>query len=274
MTFGVAADDAVRGVEIAKKTTLSIVIPCYNEEESLPHLHPKLVEVGQQLGERYELEFVFVNDGSTDRTAAILAEVPAWGLPGGVQVHTHPHNAGLGAALQTGFRAARGDLVVPFDCDGTLDPHLLPPMLDAMDDQTDIVSGSDLHPQGACLGVPWYRLMLHKGVSGMYRWLFWSQLHSFSLILRVYRRRVFDRIEIHSRGFLSCTEILMKAIAAGFTVKEYPVVLTVREHGRSKIKMFRTIRDHLTFMISLRFTLWARRLKRLIARGEPFAGVG
>lgn len=247
------------------KTAVSVVIPCYNEEESLPHLRPKLVALGQKLGDSYDLEFVFVDDGSTDRTGALLAQMSGWGLPGAVRLCTHPNNAGLGAALQTGFRAARGDLVVPFDSDGTLDPALLPPMLDAMDDQSDIVSGSDLHPQGACLGVPWYRLMLHKGVNGMYRWLFWSRLHSFSLILRVYRRKVFDQIEIQSRGFLSCTEILMKAMAAGFTVKEYPVVLTVREHGRSKIKILRTIRDHLAFMTWLRATLWVRHLKQAIA---------
>jgi glycosyltransferase involved in cell wall biosynthesis len=250
------------------QTTISVVIPCYNEEESLPHLRPRLAALGQLLGERYELEFVFVDDGSTDGTRAVLAETPGWGLPGAVQLHRHEANAGLGAALQTGFRAARGELVVPFDCDGTLDPALLPPMLDAMDDQTDIVSGSDLHPDGACLGVPWHRLMLHKGVSEMYRWLFWSRLHSFSLILRVYRRRVFDRIDIQSRGFLSCTEILMKAVAEGFVVKEYPVILTVRIHGRSKIRIARTIRDHLGFMVSLRLTLWARRLRQLLTRRD------
>ena len=247
--------------------TLSIVVPCFNEEEALPHLRTRLRELGHLLrGET--LEFVFVDDGSTDGTATLLADASGWGLPGSVQVQTHARNAGLGMALQTGFRAATGALVAPLDCDGTLDPGILPALLAAMDDQTDIVSGSDLHPDGACDGVPWLRLMLHRRVSTLYRWLFWSRLHSFSSILRVYRREVFDSIEIRNRGFVACTEILMRAIAAGYRVKEFPVVLTARQHGQSKIRIIRTMRDHLRFMLSLRMALWGRSLGRVAGRPD------
>jgi dolichol-phosphate mannosyltransferase len=245
--------------------TLSIVIPCYNEEESLPHLRAKLCGLGAQLP-GHTLEFVFVDDGSTDGTAALLAGATDWGLPGSVQVRTHRPNAGLGAALQTGFRAATGALVAPIDCDGTLDPGLLPAMIAAMDDGTDIVSGSDLHPDGACRGVPWLRLVLHRRVSTLYRWLFWSRLHSFSSILRVYRRSVVETIDIKARGFVACTEILMRALAAGYTVREFPLTLTAREHGTSKIRIARTIRDHLQFMLALRLSLWRQRLRQPFAR--------
>lgn len=249
------------------RPTLSIVIPCYDEEEALPNLRARLGALGGVLPGQV-LEFVFVDDGSTDGTAAVLAGVPQWGLPGTVQILTHPRNAGLGAALQTGFRAATGALVAPLDCDGTLDPGLLPAMLAAMDDATDIVSGSDLHPAGACQGVPWLRLLLHKRVSTLYRWLFWSRLHSFSSILRVYRREVFDVIEIRARGFVACTEILMRAQAAGFVIKEFPLVLTARQHGQSKIRILRTVRDHLGFMLGFRMALWRRSLRRVLSRGQ------
>jgi dolichol-phosphate mannosyltransferase len=246
--------------------TLTIVIPCYNEEDALPHLRAKLIALGERLPD-HVLEFVFVDDGSTDATPRMLADAERWELPGTVQVRTHAPNAGLGAALQTGFRAATGTLVAPLDCDGTLDPGLLPAMVAAMDDGTDIVSGSDLHPDGGCHGVPWLRLLLHRRVSTLYRWLFWSRLHSFSSILRIYRREVVERVEIRARGFVACTEILMRAVAAGYTVKEYPVVLTARQHGQSKIRILRTVRDHLQFMLSLRLALWGRSLRRTRLRG-------
>ena len=72
--------------------------------------------------------------------------------------------------------------------------------------------------------------------------LFWSRLHSFSSILRVYRRSVVEELEIKARGFVACTEILLRALAAGYTVREFPLTLTAREHGQSKIRILRTIR--------------------------------
>ena len=118
--------------------TLSIVVPCYNEEESLPFLKRKLDALSEDLAGQWQLDFVFVNDGSSDATTEIL---DAWKESDRrVQVITHSENRGLGAALATGFAAAGGDYVAALDCDCTYDPLILPEMLAALDEETDVLT--------------------------------------------------------------------------------------------------------------------------------------
>lgn len=247
--------------------TLSIVVPCYNEEESLPFLKRKLDTLSEGLAGRWQLDFVFVNDGSSDATAEFLA---AWkGDDRRVQVITHSENRGLGAALATGFAAARGDYVAALDCDCTYDPLILPEMLAALDEETDVLTGSEFHPQGRVVGVPASRLLFSRTMCLMYRWLFWTRIHSFSCLMRIYRREVLVNLPIRSHGFLSCTEILVRALSAGYRVREFPLTLTAREHGESSIPIVRTIFDHLSFMVRMRLSLWWG--QRSAVSGQPSA---
>ncbi len=236
--------------------SLSVVVPCFNEQDSLPHLAAKLDSLSKQLAASCELEYVFVNDGSRDKTAELLAEFDDKRLGASVRVITHETNRGLGAALVSGFDAARGELVAALDCDCTYDPLLIPQMLDAFDDQTDVLTGSEFHPEGRVEGVSWLRLLFSRTMCAMYRWLFWARIHSFSCLLRIYRREVLRDLPIRSRGFLSCTEVLVRALAAGYRIREFPLTLTARRHGQSKIPIVRTILDHLKFMIGLRLSVW------------------
>src|SRR5277367_2008512 len=105
-------------------------IPVYNEARHLPNV---LQEV-----RRYSPEILVVNDGSTDETTALLAEIPD------LHVVTHPRNRGYGAALISAFAFAREqniDVLVTMDCDGQHEPARIPVLLEAMHD-CDIVSGS------------------------------------------------------------------------------------------------------------------------------------
>ena len=237
-------------------TTLSVVIPCYNEEASLPHLFAKLRSLSGELRREYELEYIFVNDGSTDGTGEILERARSKAVGGAVRVVRHAGNRGLGAALQSGFAAASGELVAALDCDCTFDPLDLPRMLRELDEETDIVSASEYHPEGRTEGVNPVRLVFSKTLSKFYRFVFRSGLYTFSSILRVYRREVLAAIQIESSGFLSCAELMMKALAAGYCVKEVPVTLTARQHGKSKIPIVRTIASHLAFIARMRWRLW------------------
>jgi dolichol-phosphate mannosyltransferase len=250
-------------------STLSVIVPCYNEEASLPHLWQKLQTLSQSLSGAWELDVVFVNDGSSDATAAILAELQSGDER--VRIVAHEVNRGLGAALASGFAAARGDFVAALDCDCTYDPLTLVDMLDALDDETDVLTGSEFHPEGRVVGVPRLRLLFSRTMCLMYRWLFWTRIHSFSCLLRVYRREVVEALPIRSRGFLSCTEILMRALSAGYRVREFPVTLTAREHGESKIPIVRTIFDHLWFMARLRLALWFQPQRRAVSTQGPIA---
>ncbi len=229
-------------------TTLTLIVPCYNEEDALPPLFEQLGPVKKALAPHAALDLLFVNDGSKDQTAAILEKIPAHLHPARV-VH-HEVNRGLGAAIRTGFEHASGDLVALMDVDCTYDPMYLVDMLPYMKPDVDIVTGSEFHPQGKVENITWMRLFLSRNLSRLYRIAFRSDLYSFSCLLRIYRRRILADIGPRDSGFLSCTEVLLNAHKLGYKIVEFPLVLTERQHGESKMPIIRTIFDHSSFILA------------------------
>jgi len=124
------------------KKSLSIVIPCYNEEEGIPNLVSQLNPVLSELNEGYKIELIFVDDGSRDRTNELLHQYFEKNTNSNVKIINHETNKNLGAALRTGFANASGEYVACLDSDCTYDPKLLIDMLDMIDDSTDIVTTS------------------------------------------------------------------------------------------------------------------------------------
>src|ERR1043165_1661157 len=116
---------------------LSAVIPVLNEAESLAALHAELAEVAQQHG--YDLEIIFVDDGSTDGSWQIIEELAA--ADPRVRGIRFRRNFGKAAALSAGFEAARGDVVVTLDADLQDDPREIPRFLAEIDKAFDCVSG-------------------------------------------------------------------------------------------------------------------------------------
>ena len=220
--------------------TLSIIIPCFNEEDGIPQLAEQLPPVIEQLTHDYTVELIFVDDGSTDRTSELIKK----NFPSAL-ILKHEKNQNLGAALRTGFAHANGNLVAALDSDCTYHPSVLPKMLPLIDSNTHIVTVSPYHPQGSVENVPAYRLFLSKSVSAIYRILLRSDLHTFTAMVRVYKKEVVKNIEIKSNTFMGVTEILAKALLRGYKAKEIPVTLTARKFGVSKLKTARAIRDHL-----------------------------
>lgn len=237
--------------------TLTLVIPCYNEEAALPPLFKRLAEVKRAFGDRAAVDFLFVDDGSKDRTAEMLRAVPAELQP--TSVVTHNPNRGLGAAIATGFTAARGEFVAMMDADCTYDPMYLVDMLPLMTDGIDIVTGSEFHPQGHVENASWLRMFLSRNLSRIYRVVFWSNLYSFSCLLRIYRRGILGNILPTSNGFLSCTEVLLRAHKLGHKIVEFPLTLTERQHGETKMPIIRTIFEHLGFIATNFFANLFRR---------------
>jgi dolichol-phosphate mannosyltransferase len=230
-----------------------VIIPCYNEQEALPQLRSKIVPVLDLLQIRYggpgSCELVLVDDGSTDGTAAGLRA--ALGDDPRVRLVVHAKNQGLGAALRTGFAASRGELIVTTDADGTYDFAEIPGMLARLTPGVDVVTASPYHPEGGVLGVPAYRLILSQGASLIYRTLLDASIYCYTAMFRAYRRPVLLAIDFQAPGYLAMAEILAEALLRGFTVVEFPTVLTVRRYGQSKAKVAKILRDHLRFQAGL-----------------------
>ncbi len=234
---------------------LSIIIPCYNEADSLPLLKQQIVPVLERLSRQYSIELIFVDDGSTDATWDLLQEIFGGQLsfPASVVLERHPFNKGLGAALRTGFSLAQGEIAITTDSDGTYRFDEIPSLLECLTPDVDLVTGSPYHPGGKVVGVPAYRLILSRGSSLIYRALVNWEIHTYTSLFRAYRRRIYKHVPFTSDGFLAGTELLVNSILLGYRVREYPAVLTSRVTGVSKAKVIRTILAHLRYQVQILF---------------------
>ena len=126
-------------------STLSIVIPAYNEEKAIGAIVERCLAARDHIKDGTgitDVEIIVVNDGSADRTADVGQQFP------GITLISYPVNKGYGAALKTGFAAAKGDLVSFLDADGTCDPRFFRDLALAMErGRADISIGSRLNPQ-------------------------------------------------------------------------------------------------------------------------------
>jgi dolichol-phosphate mannosyltransferase len=233
--------------------SLSIVIPCFNEEDGIEKLRDEFLPVAMELAAMQPVEVIFVDDGSRDKTWQLLNETfgsmaDAPNLT--FKFERHDVNRGLGAAVRTGFAASTGDIVVTTDSDGTYKFSSLPTLLGYLKPGVDIVTASPYHPDGGMEGVPAYRLLLSQGASLLYRIVLTgsgAKVHTYTALYRAYRRQVIEDVQFESNGFLAGTELMVKAMLAGYQVAEYPAMLYSRQHGASKAKLARTIRAHLRF---------------------------
>lgn len=224
---------------------LSLVIPCYNESDSVAQMVEQLTAIRPELERRGPFEVVLVDDGSTDDTYAKLsAAFSGWD---NVRIVQHERNRGLGAGLRTGFASAKGEVIVVTDSDGTYPFTTIPGLLDKMTPDVDIVTSSAYHPKGGVEGVPPYRLLFSKSASLIYRVLVDFRIHTWTAMYRAYRREVVEHVPTTTEGYLVMAELLVSAILAGYRVAEYPAVLHVRRYGQSKAKVWSITRAHLRF---------------------------
>ncbi|HXG23506.1 MAG TPA: glycosyltransferase family 2 protein, partial [Chthonomonadales bacterium] len=129
-------DDAAKTHSNALQS-ISLVIPIHNEEQSLETLHQRITTVVQSLTDHYEI--IFINDGSTDGSAAALERL--WRDDKHVKVLQLRRNFGKAAALAVGFEEAQGDIVITMDGDLQDDPDEIPRLVACLRDGYDVVSG-------------------------------------------------------------------------------------------------------------------------------------
>jgi glycosyltransferase involved in cell wall biosynthesis len=201
---------------------ISIVIPVYNEEESLSELHGKLETVMEPLGEDYE--FVFVDDGSVDGSIGVLRELHS--RSSRVSVISFRRNYGKSAALSAGFNAVKGDIVITMDADLQDDPGEIPRLLEAIHSGYDLVSGWKQKRRD-----PWTKTMPSKLFNYVTSKFSGIRLHDFNCGLKAYRSDVVKTISIYGE-----LHRFIPVIAGweGFHVGELPVRHFERKHGKSK----------------------------------------
>jgi len=194
-------------------------------------------------------EIIAVNDGSFDNTLEILERVASQNEK--VRVVSFLKNFGRGMALRTGFKESKGAIVVSIDADLSYDPHYIVDLVKTLRTEQDIdfVLASPYMPGGGVKNVPLLRLWVSKLGNKILRLAMPNRIYTSTGIFRAYRRKVLESLELESDGKEIHLEILSKAIALGFRVKEIPVVLANRKKGRSKFKFRKTAISHLVFSV-------------------------
>jgi glycosyltransferase involved in cell wall biosynthesis len=202
--------------------SLSVVLPAFNEVENIELSVLRAVSVLSALD--LEFEVIVVDDGSRDGTLEPVARL----CEGDARVRSlrHPTNRGYGAALKTGILAARGDLIFFTDADLQFDIEEISRLLE-YSDRFDVIAGYRLHRSD-----PWARRMNAWAWGQLVDVLFRVGVRDVDCAFKVFHRRVFDRIPIHSVGAFVNTEILVRSRAAGFEVKQVPVSHYPRQSGQ------------------------------------------
>lgn len=227
---------------------LTVLIPCFNEEEGLQRVEEETYPVLAELGRPCEV--LAVDDGSTDGTAAALDALAA--RRADTRVLKHSANRGLGAAIRTGIEGARGTWLVPLDADLTFHPGNIAELLRARKETAaDCVTGSPY--LGGMPGVPLARRLPSLMMNAFYRGLFGRKLTSYTPMFRLYKTEDLRELPLTSEGFEISVEILVRLLRAGRTVVEVPVPLTVRRTGVSKLSRFRELSNHLSLAARLAF---------------------
>jgi polysaccharide deacetylase family protein (PEP-CTERM system associated) len=253
---------APKPVEPRHTEAVTIVIPCYNEQETLPYLANTLRSVEQKLKEHgYEPKLIFVDDCSTDGTEEKLREL--FGDWANVRFVRHEQNAGVAAGIMTGISEADTTIVCSMDCDCTYDPHELVKMLPLINGGVDMVTASPYHKDGGVRNVPSWRLFLSKGASFLYRRVLHSKLNTYTSCFRVYRRDSLLGLNLHEAGFLGVAEMLGKLDLRGGRIVEFPSILEVRLFGISKMKTVSTIFGHIRLLSHLSKVRWFRKYEAI-----------
>jgi glycosyltransferase involved in cell wall biosynthesis len=216
---------------------LSIVVPIYNEEENIRDLHRQVTTALAGSGIDYEL--VLVDDGSSDRSFALLREAAA--EDGRVKVIRFRRNFGQTAAMAAGFDAASGRVVVPMDGDLQNDPADIPKLLARIDEGFDVVSGWRRDRKDAFLNRTLPSILANRFISGMTG----IRLHDYGCTLKAYRREVLEGINLYGEMHRFVPALVSQV---GAKVTEIPVGHRPRLHGRSKYGISRTMRVILDLM--------------------------
>src|SRR5437763_4720633 len=231
---------------------ISVVIPVYNEKESLRPLLVEIAEVARQLDS--ELEVQFVDDGSRDGSWTVIMDL--------ARQHTWVHglrlrrNFGKAAALSAGFHAAGGDLILTMDADLQDDPKEMPAFVAALRKGLDVVSGWKRIRHD-----PWHKVWPSRVFNGMVGMVTGVHLHDHNCGMKCYRKEIFREVRLYGELHRF---IPVLAAARGYRVGEIEIEHRPRKFGHSKYGVRRFVKGFLDLLTVKFLTGFGRRPQHLL----------
>lgn len=237
-------EEKLQDRENKNQKDLSIIIPLFNEEESLTSLHSELKSALRDFGKSYEI--IFIDDGSVDNSWSVLEKLHAADKDvKGIQFRK---NSGKAAALSAGFKYAKGKVIVTMDADLQDDSEEIPKFIKKLDEGYDLVSGWRFERQD-----PISKTLPSKIFNYLTSRLTKIRIHDFNCGFKAYRKEVIKDIELY--GELH-RYIPVLAHWKGYKVGEMKVKHHPRAHGKSKygiVRLFRGFTDLLTVTFLTRY---------------------
>jgi glycosyltransferase involved in cell wall biosynthesis len=229
-------------------TTLSVVIPAYNEESGIADIVNRVLQVREDLSEVGvdELELLVVNDGSSDKTAAIVSDIAA--QESDVRLISHETNHGYGAALKTGFSVAQGELVGFLDADGTYPPEYFPILCHTAMNGADLVIGSRMAGQDSQM--PITRRIGNLFFANLLSLVARQKVSDSASGMRVFRKEILERIYPLPDGLNLTPVMSTRALHEQVTIAEVPIPYSERV-GNSKLSV---VHDGSVFLQSIVWT--------------------
>ena len=231
---------------------ISIVVPVLNEDESLESLHAEIDAVASS--ESLELEIIVIDDGSHDRSWAVISELAM--KDDRVRGIRFRKNFGKAAALDAGFRAARGSFVMTLDADLQDDPREIPRLLEKMEEGFDVVSGWKKIRHD-----PWNKIIPSRIFNWLVRRTTGLRLHDINCGMKCYRQEVLREVHLYG-GMHRFVPVL--AASRGFRVGEIAISHRPRKYGKTKYGSKRLLKGLLDLITVLFLTGYGHRPQHLL----------
>lgn len=233
-------------------TALSLVIPVYNEQDSLVELHAEIDSVAAENG--YDIQIVFVDDGSKDSSWQRITELSQ--KDERVEGVRFRRNFGKAAGLSAGIAHAKNDLMFTLDADLQDDPKEIPRFLAKMEEGLDVVSGWKQIRHD-----PWHKVGPSRVFNRLVSWLTGVQLHDHNCGFKCYRREIFDEVKLYGELHRF---IPVLAASRGWQVGEITVEHRAREHGVSKYGWMRIPKGFLDLLTVKFITGYGKRPQHVL----------
>lgn len=214
---------------------LSIVIPVYNEEENVEPVFRKNKEVLDRL--KLDYEIIIIDDGSRDRTFPNLLRIKDPRL----KVIRFRRNFGQTAAMDAGFKAAKGKVIVSMDGDLQNDPEDIPRLLEKMKEGYDVVCGWRKHRRD-----PLLKHIVSRGANLLRKLIIHDRIHDSGCSLKAYKKECFDDLDLYGEMHRFIPALLEWK---GFKVAELVVKHHPRQHGKTKYTMLRVMNGFLDMLV-------------------------
>src|SRR3954447_1534251 len=226
---------------------LSLIVPVYNERESLTALHAEITAVARE--QALAVEVIFVDDGSRDGSWDVVKELAAHDPR--IRGLKFRRNFGKAAALQAGVREARGARALTLDADLQDDPAEIPNFLKQLDQGFDLVSGWKKVRHD-----PWHKVLPSRVFNGMVSWMSGVHLHDHNCGMKAYESAVVREVRLYGEMHRF---VPVLAAARGFRVGELVIHHRPRQFGRSKYGAKRFLRGFLDMLTVTYLTTHGRR---------------